>query len=166
MAAKAFYDRILRDSLAKANAITGIDPDLKADRFILAIGLQESNCQHRFQIGSSNSSPGPARGFYQFERGGGVRGVMTHGASRDKADALCQDCLVSRDEHCVWRALEGNDVLAAGFARLLIWTSPNPLPTTEQEAWTQYSKELWRPGKPHPDTWPANWEAAGMAVLQ
>ena len=37
-----------------------------ADVLLLAIGLQESRFEHRQQIG------GPARSFWQFERGGGV----------------------------------------------------------------------------------------------
>src|SRR5690606_35531315 len=44
----------------------------RATVMLLAIGLQESRFEHRRQI------KGPARGFWQFERGGGVRGVMTH----------------------------------------------------------------------------------------
>jgi hypothetical protein len=67
-------------------------------------------------------------------------------------------------KEAVWRALEGHDVLAAAFARLLLWTDPYPVPLGREEAWTCYAKRLWRPGKPHPDTWGSNWEAAQAAV--
>ena len=50
---------------------------------LLAIGLQESRLTHRRQIG------GPARGLWQFERGGGVAGVLRHAASRDHALSVC-----------------------------------------------------------------------------
>lgn len=42
----------------------------KARVMMLAIGMQESRFEHRKQIG------GPARGFFQFEEAGGVRGVL------------------------------------------------------------------------------------------
>ncbi|WP_199533145.1 hypothetical protein [Thiopseudomonas alkaliphila] len=61
---------------------TAIDPALallparmkskKAVVMMLAIGLQESRFIHRRQI------KGPARGFWQFEKGGGVYGVLNH----------------------------------------------------------------------------------------
>src|SRR3546814_6857126 len=49
---------------------------------LLAIGLQESRFLHRAQIG------GPARGYWQFERGG-VHGVLSHHASKAEAGKLC-----------------------------------------------------------------------------
>lgn len=41
---------------------------VRARMMLLAIGLQESRFEHRRQLGN-----GPARGFWQFESGGGVR---------------------------------------------------------------------------------------------
>ena len=60
----------------------------------------------------------------------------------------------------VWRVLEGHDLLAAPFARLLLWTDPHPLPSSEATAWGQY-QAIWRPGKPHPRRWGACWRVAG-----
>lgn len=124
---------------------------------LLAIGLQESRLIHRRQIG------GPARGLWQFEEGGGVKGVMTHASSKDLAFKVCLSRGVSADRRAVYAEIEHDDVLAAAFARLLLWTDPKPLPATEQDGWALYMR-TWRPGKPHPETWPANFRAASQAV--
>ena len=58
-----------------------------------------------------------------------------------------------------------NDVMAAVFARLLLWTLPDRLPTADEpeRAWSQYLA-AWRPGKPHPKTWDAYFAAAWQRV--
>ncbi len=117
---------------------------------MLAICGQEANWIHRKQIG------GPARGLWQFEQGGGVRGVLTHPASRDIAVGVCiERGLVNGNlVQSVYDALPEDDILAACFARLLLWTDPAPLPKigAKQEAWQYYTRN-WRPGRPHPKTW-------------
>ena len=90
---------------------------------LLAIGLQESRFVHRRQIG------GPARGFWQFEQGGGVRGVLAHPASAALARQVCQVRGVPPTAPSVYSRLELDDVLAAAFARLLL-TDPARLPRT------------------------------------
>ncbi|NMK45511.1 hypothetical protein [Achromobacter sp. Bel] len=139
---------------------TGIDPalvllpaqmDTQAARLmLLAIGLQESRFIHRRQV------RGPARGFWQFEKGGGVRGVLTHSASRDHAYGICAARGVEPVATSVYAALEFDDVLAAVFARLLMWTDGWRLPDVGdvQGGWELYIR-TWRPGKPHAKTWPA-----------
>lgn len=124
---------------------------------VLAIGGQESKYQARRQIISRNGqlvAAGPATGFWQFEKGGGVKGVMTHHASKDLAKRLCNARGVVFDPQCVWEALEHDDVLAAGFARLLLLTDPRALPAigNSEPAWQCYIRN-WRPGKPHEATW-------------
>lgn len=116
---------------------------------ILAIGLQESRFEHRRQMGN-----GPATGFWQFERGGGVKGVLKHPASKTKAALLCKARGVDAEPYAAWAALETDDVLAAGFARLLLLTDPRALPaiTDPVGAWDCYTRN-WRPGKPHIETW-------------
>ncbi|WP_348995638.1 hypothetical protein ABFG95_06750 [Achromobacter sp. HNDS-1] len=129
--------------------------DTQAARaMLLAIGLQESRFTHRQQIG------GPARGFWQFEKGtrvsrGGVWGVFLHAASKGHLTALCKARSVACDPDSIYAALEYNDVLAAGVARLLLWTDPNALPAVgdSDAAWSLYLR-TWRPGKPKPDSWP------------
>ena len=127
---------------------------------MLAIGLQESRFKHRRQIS------GPARGYWQFEQGGGVRGVLTHNASRDAAVALCKARSVAPTTEAVYAALEHDNVLAAGFARLLLWTDPRPLPAVgdADAAWDYYIRN-WRPGKPHRHTWDALYKEAMQCVL-
>ncbi|MFC0669487.1 Arm DNA-binding domain-containing protein [Azotobacter chroococcum] len=54
----------------------------------------------------------------------------------------------------VYAALEHDDILAAAFARLLLWTDPAPLPAVGEVAksWDLYVR-TWRPGKPHRNRW-------------
>jgi hypothetical protein len=61
----------------------------------------------------------------------------------------------------VHEALAWNGPLAAAFARWLLYTDPAPLPKigAENGAWNYYLRN-WRPGKPHPETWPANYKLA------
>lgn len=149
---------VLRDMIDPALALLPermSSPAAKA--MLLAIGLQESRFKHREQIG------GPARGFWQFEQGGGVRGVLFHTASRDYATSLCQDRNVWPNARGVYLGLAKDDVLAAGFARLLLWTDPKPLPTNADDAWKLYLR-TWRPGKPHRHTWDAFYQQAQEAV--
>ena len=122
---------------------------------LLAIGEQESKFRHRRQIG------GPARGFWQFEQGGGVAGVLRHNATRDIAANVCADLKYDPDSRVVYNALADNDILAACFARLLLWTLPHPLPAIgdADTAWSQYL-ECWRPGKPHPKQWGKSYASA------
>lgn len=129
----------------------------EATVMLLAIGYQESRFEHRKQIG------GPARGYWQFEQGGGVRGVLGHQASRMTARIVLEE-LGYPGEPTTWGvydALAHNDVLACCFARLLLWTLPDPLPSREDPdvGWDQYVA-AWRPGRPHPRTWPEAWALA------
>lgn len=126
---------------------------------MVAIALQESRFQHRYQMAG-----GPARGWWQFERGGGVLGVLTHPASAKRAEVLCETLLIPANTHDVYAAIALNDALACGFARLLLWTDPRGLPTAEADGWAYYLRN-WRPGKPHPQTWAACWQAAQDAVV-
>jgi hypothetical protein len=67
----------------------------------------------------------------------------------------------------VWAALERDDVLAFAFGRLLLWTDPKPLPGEHDAAsgWDLYVR-TWRPGKPHPERWPARFAAAVREVMR
>lgn len=122
-----------------------------------AIGQQESGYLVRRQYGN-----GPARGYWQFEEGGGVKGVMEHKATSELARSVCHARGVPFVRRTVWEALETDDVLAAAFCRLLMWTDSGKLPTSEDDGWAMYAR-TWRPGKPHPDKWPASWKF-GLSV--
>ncbi|GAB3469168.1 hypothetical protein [Azotobacter salinestris] len=130
-----------------------------AEVMLLTIGLQESGLIHRRQIG------GPARGWWQFEQGGGVAGVLRHPESAGYARGVCTARRVSPEPGIVWAELEHNDILAAAFARLLLWTDPAPLPEVGEVAksWDYYQR-CWRPGKPHRQRWDACYAQAMDAL--
>jgi hypothetical protein len=125
----------------------GIDPALRllppkmdtpeARLLLLAIGAQESSFRDRRQIvwvkegGKRVLRPlGPARSFWGAEKGGGmVHGVRTHPATSDYAQALYIARQVKQTDLAIWNAIENDDVLAAGLARLLLYTDPKPLPS-------------------------------------
>lgn len=116
---------------------------------LLSIGLQESRFLDRRQlVGSPPRPTGPAKSFWQAEQGGGmVSGVRTHAATRDLAAQLYRARGVAADNASIWNAIEQDDVLAAGLARLLLWSDPGRLPGIgdEEGAWLLYLR-TWRPG--------------------
>lgn len=123
---------------------------LEARVMLLTIGLQESRLSYTKQI------KGPAKGYWQFEAGGGVKGVMNHPASKKYAKKACELIGIPFEQKAIYDALEFNDVLAVVFARLLLFTDPMGLPTRSpnntEVAWKYYFRN-WRPGKPHRETW-------------
>lgn len=122
---------------------------------LLAIGLQESRFEHRRQLVGKPALPvGPAKGFWQFERGGGCIGVVTHRSSAPHVIAACGRHGIEPTSRAIWDAIEHNDVLAATMARLLLYTDPRKLPALgdAQGLWDYYI-DTWRPGKPHRKTW-------------
>lgn len=128
---------------------------------MLAIGLQESRFEHTHQIG------GPAHGYWQFERDGGVRAVLRHPVTKIHAITLCAARGVLAAPQLAFDAIEHDMVLAAGFARLLLYSDPAPLPGLgdEEGTWAYYLRN-WRPGKPHPQTWPEMYQNALSFVLR
>ncbi|MBS0343375.1 MAG: hypothetical protein JSS56_22960 [Proteobacteria bacterium] len=137
----------------------------KARVMLLAIGQQESKFQYRAQV-LNGGGKGPARGFFQFEKGGGVKGVMNHPTTCAHAHRLCLGRGVAWDAGQVWLRLETDDLLACGFARLLLYADPKPLPELDdvEGAWKLYAERTWKPGKPHPETWPGYHAAARQAL--
>lgn len=135
---------------------------------MLAIGLQESRFMFRYQkLAGKPYQKGPARGFWQMERGGGVHGVMHHAATQDLAERLCIDRAVPFDSVLIHARLETDDQLAAGFARLLLFSDRKPLPkldASHDEAWAYYERN-WKPGKPHREFWDAFHVQACSQVL-
>lgn len=131
--------------------------DSKEARVMLvAIGLQESRFKHRRQLVGNPPRPvGPAKSYWQAERGGGmVHGVRTHPATEAIAASLYKARGVTPTNQAIWDAIENDDVLAAALARLLLWTDPYKLPAIGDvdAAWDLYTR-TWRPGKPHRHTW-------------
>jgi hypothetical protein len=147
---------------------TAVDPALallpermtspEARALIVAIASQESSLVHRRQFA------GTARSYLQFEIPG-IEGVLTHEGTWAYARGACVDLDVLPTAPGVYIAIEYQDVLACAFARLLLWTLPGQLPQASDtdEAWMQYVG-LWRPGKPRPERWAANFRDAWTAV--
>lgn len=141
----------------------GIPDSAEARRFALAIALQESGLAHRRQVGSSGLEDGPAVSFWQFEMGGGCRGVLTHPVAAPMMRQVCADYRVEPTAPGLWDAMRYNDTVAACAARLLFYVLPDALPTTSAQGWAQYVA-AWRPGKPKPGTWAANWNVADLTI--
>jgi hypothetical protein len=121
---------------------------------LAAIGYQESGYTTRIQYNN-----GPARSYWQFENGrlAGINGVLSHHATSTLAKRVCDALGVAPERMAVWKAMETDDVIGAAFARLLMYTDPMPLPDNQADAWDMYANRLWRPGRPHPEKWPASW---------
>ena len=126
---------------------------------LLAIGKQESRFIFHRQV------EGPARGFWQFEQGGGVKGVLMYPSTAALIREVCEARQVQCNVPAVYRAIEHDDVLACCMARLLLWTDPGKLPDVNDVdgAWDYYVR-TWRPGKPHRDTW-AGFHTEARAAL-
>jgi hypothetical protein len=161
---KTFHTEIVVPGLDLLHDLGGPERSNKAEILLVAIAGQESNWEHRVQRVKTTKGwrDGPARGYWQFERMGGVIGVLTHPSSRVLARACCAECGVEPEPVPVHLALSENDLLACCFARLLLWTDPRPLPSGQWDCWDYYLKN-WRPGKPHRVRWPAAYKA-GLEV--
>lgn len=131
----------------------------QADAMLLVIGLQESRFLHRKQIG------GPATSFWQFERGGGVAGVLRFSTTAKHAQAVCVIRGVAGTSQAVHSAMLTDDLLGCAFARMLLYTDHRPLPKIGDVsgAWDYYIRN-WRPGKPHRQTWDALYAQALEAL--
>jgi hypothetical protein len=163
-------ETFIRGGLGPALAL--LPPELdsaEARTLVLAICLQESGLSRRRQVVRRSGrlvADGPAIGYAQFELTG-VRGVLLHPVSHDPARSLCFELDVDPTAAEVHAAMEHCDALAAGFARLLLYTEPAPLPSplAVEEAWLYYLR-CWRPGKPRRDDWPGNLALARGAIGQ
>jgi hypothetical protein len=144
----------------------GIPDSVDARRFLLAIALQETRLEYRRQVVKTAAGlveEGPASSFWQFEQGGGCKGVVEHGSTCARMAKICTAYNVQNTPRGLWDAMRYNDVVAAAAARLLVYTLPGKLPTTAADGWAQYLR-AWRPGKPHPATWGAHWDNATIAT--
>ena len=145
---------------------------VRAEANLLSISLLESDgLEARRQY-----KGGPARGFWQFEKIA-VRHVLTFPTTRVHALRICHDLSIEPDADAIHPALEFQDVLAASFARLNLYTDRRPLAALDDpdEAWLQYVT-IWRPGKPAggwknpgdptPVKWHHCWRDAVAAVTE
>lgn len=140
-------------------ATLGIPSSVPAARFMLAIALQESNLSYRRQVVNGGKESGPAASFWQFEVGGGCKGVLTHPSAAPRMTKICEAFNVAPEPLALWEAMRYQDIVAAAAARLLIFTLPHSLPMTAENGWNQYLS-AWRPGKPHLERWAECWRIA------
>jgi hypothetical protein len=146
-------------ALALLFRLCSIKVDQRARVMLMSIAGQESNWKYRRQIG------GPARSFWQFEKGGGVAGVLSHPASKNKIAMVCGELEIPCDVATVYEAMAWNDILAGCMARLLLFTDAAALPEVgEVEKSWQYYLRIWRPGMPHPEVWSARYAMARALV--
>jgi hypothetical protein len=147
---------VLRDAVIPALAMLPVKMDTDDAKVqLLTTMLQESRGTHRHQVTNKPGIFGPATGLWQMEQSGGVRGVINHWASKEYARELCRARNCPWDIGQIWSSLAHDDILAAGFARLLYYTDQHKMPAvtdTHDTAWDSYIFN-WRPGKPHRETW-------------
>lgn len=139
---------VLRDAILPAlHTLPAAMDSIQARAILLAIAGQEADFHHRWQVLNTPGVKGPARGLWQFERGGGVAGVLRHASSASHARSIAQQRVGDTAPDAVWQALERDDILAALYARLLLWTDPKALPPVGdiEGAWALYLR-CWRPG--------------------
>ncbi|MCI3206570.1 MULTISPECIES: hypothetical protein [Pandoraea] len=132
---------------------------------LLSIGLQESHLTFRRQ-----QPTGPARGLWQCEQGtqatrGGIWGLYLFKGTSGYLSNLCAARKVAHDPVAIYKAIETDDVLAAGCARLLLFTDPKSLPAIDdvEGSWALYLR-VWNPGKPRPAEWGINHKKAVGAL--
>jgi len=126
---------------------------------LLAIAKQESGLRHVRQMGG-----GPARGPWQFEPIG-LAEVQRHPASRDLFRVVLRTRPVAAFlDPFEWLAEDSQ--YAAAVARLALVRDPRPLPAigAERAAWGYY-EDIWRPGRPRPESWSGCYAEAVEAVL-
>jgi hypothetical protein len=156
-----FLRSILRPGLEFMADVLGEDrmSTDTAEVLLLSIALQESACRWRRQ------QPGPARGFWQFERRGGFVEVREKATTKPKLELLLKELNLptasDADEPALWDAFEDSELAQVCFARLLLWGDPQPLPLIGHagDAWSVYLRN-WRPGKPRLQEWPGNYQKA------
>lgn len=154
---KDVVELVINPGLSLLSPIMG---SMQAKAMLIAIGLQESRFISRKQIG------GPARGFYQFESGGGVKGVLNHRYTKPLINSVLSILEIPANQEDCYEAIAWNDALATVFARLLLWTVPEDLPGEKEydESWRQYTS-AWRPGKPRRESWDKYYAIAWSAVI-
>ena len=156
MQPKHFHDLIVRPSLALLERLAGVAANDEAVQMVVTIAGQESNWDARKQYG------GPARSYWQFEQGGGVWGVLNHASTSGMIREICTAIDIDTvDEPTIYEAMAWSSFLGCAMARLLLLTDAAALPAIGDVdgSWDYYLRN-WRPGAPHPETWPDKYKIA------
>jgi peptidoglycan L-alanyl-D-glutamate endopeptidase CwlK len=160
---KEILVNVIDPALAELAAL-GVRATDAARAMLYAAGLQESNLTARFQAMPAASAvrKGAGRGLWQM-RPDDVNRVLSGNSTRERSETAANKHVGSVNPHAVWATLEYDDILAAIFARLMLWPDPAALPApaaaNEQAAWDYYVR-CWRPAPPRQQGWAANWRAA------
>ena len=162
MTPQRLYQTAIRPALDELVSL-GVKSSPQAARFLLAIAIQESGLRARRQIVSGGAEAGPAVSYWQGEVTGGMILTLKHFRVGPWMKAICEAYNVQPTPAGLWEAMRYQDIVAAAAARLLVYTLPFALATTQDEGWAQYLS-AWRPGRPHPETWPAAWKLATETV--
>lgn len=169
LAAKRLLLETIRPVHDGLKAEFGIPNPPEAEIMSVAAAYQESKCSARDQ-GDPNVI-GPATGFWQFEKNGGVAEILEHPMTDDIARALAVRSGIAATRDSVWRFFtsEQGDELACVFARLLVWKDraalPAATPAAASEAYAYYDRN-WRPGAKRPNDWPTSWNIALQVVRE
>ena len=144
-------------------AQSGVSVTDAARAMLYAAGLQESNLSARFQATPASSAlrKGAGRGLWQM-RIDDVSRLLTTNSTKERSEAISNKYVGSVHPHAVWATLEYNDVLAAIFARLMLWPDPAALPApaaVNERAALDYYIRCWRPNSPREKDWTVNWRA-------
>ena len=164
-----FFQRIVKPTHQLMADLVLMPSSPKADVLVMTIAGQESAWEHRRQIGIGQYFPQKvgARGYWQFEStwGGPVALNDVIQKSSLQLAAICAYLEIPSDELTLYEAIAWNDTLACAMARLMLWQDPKPLPEVGDKvaSWDYYNRN-WRPGAPHPQTWPALYDKAVAAV--
>ena len=155
-----FLSSVIRpglDILADATALPVRSPE--AEVLLLAIATQESALRARWQGGVVETTL--ARGYFQFEKKGGLAGVLGHRRTAEPLRSACAALTLPADLDSLWAALPYCDSLQVVLARLLLWSDSAPLPRIgdKDSAWETYIRN-WRPGKPSRLRWDAAYDGA------
>jgi hypothetical protein len=156
MSPTAFLSRVLDPSLDLASSLIGIAMNEEARVLLMAIAGQESSWMTRTQEGA----PTLGRSYWQFETNG-CSALATNPVSAPKLVMLVEGLDIPKVLPTIHEAVAWNDTLAAGMARLLLFTDPAPLPIIgdHENSWEMYLRN-WRPGKPRPENWPHIYDIA------
>lgn len=147
---------------AALDLLPGRMDSFEARAMLIAIGLQESGFDYRHQIPVAY-----ARGFWQFEKNGALGSLLEDKAIASILTPVLHTLCYPPNLDQIFNAIEHNDILACVFARLLLYKVPASLPVEKESfiGWNQYLG-AWHPGKPHHETWDANFAEGWRTVTQ